>query len=72
MSRGYKLAGKRMRMLDDLPVEMKNTRYKLANIAYEIRKKEKLQTRVRDVGAKIILEVRRNSSDRWQQRQVSP
>ena len=71
MARGYKLAGTHKRMLDDLPVEMKNIRHKLANIAYDIRNNEKLQTRIRDVGAKMILETRQNNRDTWRQRQVT-
>lgn len=65
MSRGFKLAGKKIRILDDLPVVMKEKRHKLARAAYDIRKREKLQTRIRDVGATLVLETRKSNGDRW-------
>ena len=40
MSRGNKLAGKMIRMLDDLPPVMKDARNVLANMAYKIQKEE--------------------------------
>ena len=40
MSRGNKLAGKKIRMLDDLPPVMKDARNVLASMAYKIQKEE--------------------------------
>ena len=70
MSKGYKLAGKRMRILDDLPVVMKQARSNLANIAYKIRQEETLQTRIRDIGTEMILETRQSSGERWSRRYI--
>jgi len=66
ITRGNKLAGKKIRMLDDLPPVMKDARNVLANMAYKIRKEEKLKTRIRVADTHVILETRLNSSDRWQ------
>ena len=49
MSRAHKLAGKQIRILDDLPVSMKEGRFLLSHVAYEIRKNEKLQTRMTEL-----------------------
>lgn len=65
MSRAHKLAGKQIRILDDLPVSMKEERFQLSHVAYKIRKNEKLQTRIRDDGAHMMLETRKSISDRW-------
>lgn len=68
MSQGYKLAGKRIRIVDDLPPCMKEVRNELASIAYKIRNEEKLKTRIRVVGIDLILETRINVKDKWQLR----
>lgn len=49
MSRAHKLAGKQIRILDELPVSMKEGRFLLSHVAYEIRKNEKLQTRMTEL-----------------------
>jgi hypothetical protein len=58
------LAGKHIRILDDLPVSMKEERFLLSHVVYTICKNEKLQTRIRDDGAHMILETRKNISDK--------
>jgi len=69
MSRAHKLAGKQIRILDDLPVSMKEERFLLSHVAYKIRKNEKLQTRIRDNGAHMMLETRKSISDKWSRRE---
>ena len=49
--------GKRMRILDDLPV-VKEARSKLASKAFKIRQDEKLQTSIWVIGAEMVLETR--------------
>ena len=66
MSRASKLAGKKVVLLDDLPVCMKEARGELAKEAYKIRKEEKLKTRIRADGVHVILETRLNAKDKWQ------
>ena len=66
MSNAFKLFGKKLRILDDLPVVMKQERGRLARIAYKIRNDEKLQTRIRDVETKMVLETRLGPGDKWQ------
>lgn len=58
------------RILIDLPVSMKKERGRIAKIAYNIRKTEKLQTRIKDKGLELYLEVRKDSHDRWVKRQI--
>jgi hypothetical protein len=65
MSRTHTLSGKQIPILDDLPVSMKEERFLLSHVAYNIRKNEKLQTRTRDDGAHIMLETRKSISDKW-------
>ncbi len=66
MSLGPNLAKTKIRMLDDLPVPMKEVRGSLATAAYHIRQEEKLQTRIRVDGVCIRLETRINVRDSWQ------
>lgn len=54
-----KLAGTRRRIVSDLPVPMKKERARLAKQAYDIRKKEGLQTRIKDKGLEVYLEIGR-------------
>lgn len=68
LSLGSKLAKKKIRMLDDLPVPMKEARGSLANTAYHIRQDEKLQTRIKVDGVCVSLETRLNTKDKWQKR----
>lgn len=70
LSQAYKLAGSRRRILSDLPVEMKRERGRLARVAYNIRQTEKLQTRIRDKGINVFLEVRKDREDMWVKRDV--
>ncbi|CAG2195242.1 unnamed protein product [Mytilus edulis] len=65
MAQAYKVAKKRIRIVDDLPIVMKEARNDLAKIAYNIRTKEKLQTRIRVRGVHLVLETRLNARDVW-------
>ncbi|CAG2230944.1 unnamed protein product [Mytilus edulis] len=65
MSNAHNLKGKKIRILDDLPISMKEERYLLSHNAYKIRKRDKLQTRIRAKGAHMTLETRKNSSEEW-------
>lgn len=70
MSNAHKLAGTRMKILTDLPVQMKKERQRLAKIAYSIRQNEKLKTRIRDHGVQMLLEVKKEESGKWEKRKV--
>lgn len=70
LSSAYKLAGTKRRILSDLPVSMKKERRRLAKEAFHIRKSEELQTRIKDKGLKVYLEVRKESTDEWVKRDV--
>jgi sensor histidine kinase YesM len=48
---------------------MKEERFLLSHVAYTIRKNEKLQTRIRDNGAHMMLETRKSISDKWSRRE---
>ena len=54
----------------DLPKSMKEKRSVLAKKAYEIRQSEDIQTRIKDKGLEVFLEVRNNSSEKWVKRVV--
>ena len=60
LSNAYKLAGSKWRIVNDLPVIMKLKRKRLSNEAYKIRKSENLQTRIKDKGLSMYLQVRKN------------
>ncbi|CAG2225411.1 unnamed protein product [Mytilus edulis] len=47
MSKAYNLKGTKIRLLDDLPVSMKEERFLLSHNAFTIRKRDKVQTRIR-------------------------
>lgn len=64
------LAGSKRRILVDLPNSMKIERDRLAKEAYHIRKRENMQTRIKDKGLDIYLEVRKTSSDKWEKREL--
>lgn len=68
LEKAPKLAGTRRRILSDLPLELKQERGKLAKQAYKIRQEEKLQTRIREQGLEIFLEVRKDRSYPWEKR----
>ena len=70
LSRAYKLEGSKRRILSDLPVVMKKERRRLAKQAFTIRKDEELQTRIKDKGLDVFLEVRKKSTDSWVRREV--
>ena len=65
MSRAHKLADKQIRILNDLPVSRKEERFLLSHAAYKIRNNEKLHTRIRDDGARMMIETRKSISDKW-------
>ncbi|CAG2217813.1 unnamed protein product [Mytilus edulis] len=56
LSKGYNLSDKHMRVFDDLPPVMKESRHELAKMAYKIRNEEHLQTRIKVVGTRILLQ----------------
>lgn len=60
LSNAYKLGGSRRRIVSDLPLEMKKERGRLSRVAHNIRKKDLLQTRIKDKGLEVYLEVRRD------------
>lgn len=68
LSKSYKLAGSKRRIISDLPVIMKAERARLAKIAYKVRKDEKLKTRIKDKGLDVYLEVRKDDKDQWTRR----
>lgn len=70
LSKAYNLAGTDKRVLTDLPVPMKIERQRIAKAAYGIRQKERLQTRIKDKGLEVVLEVRKDNTDRWVKRKV--
>ena len=70
LSQSFKLAGTRRRIVTDLPVSMKKERNRLAKEAFKIRKGEKLQTRIREKGLSVFLQVRRDENDSWAKRDV--
>ena len=70
LSCAYKLAGSRRRIVTDLPVMMKKERNRLAKEAYEIRKGELLQTRIREKGLSVYLQVRKDENVSWARREV--
>lgn len=49
---------------------MKKERGRLAKVAYNIRQSEQMQTRIRDKGLAVFLEVRKNKDDQWVRRDV--
>ena len=58
----------RKRILTDLPNKMKIERNRIANIAYQIRKGEELQTRIKDKGLDLYLDVRKDKNAKWVRR----
>ena len=61
------LAGTQRRIVVDLPKPMKRERNKLVKATYEIRKSERVQ-RIKDKGLKNDLEVRKDPTDRREER----
>ena len=70
LSNAYKLGGSKRRIIADWPVKMKNERARIAKIAYTIRKSELLQTRIKDKGLEVYLEVRKDKNENWKKRVV--
>jgi hypothetical protein len=64
------LREEKRRILSDLPVIMKKERGRLAKKAYEIRRDEKLKTRIQENGLAVYLEVRKTKDDSWERRDV--
>ena len=65
LSNAYKLAGTKRSFLSDHPVSMKIERRRLATEAFHIRQNEKLQTRIKEKGLTVCLEVRKDRADVW-------
>ena len=70
LSKSHHLAKSARRILTDLPKTMRDERARHAKQAYQIRQKEALKTRIRELGLDIILEVRKYDTDKWVQRKV--
>lgn len=70
LSQAKNLLNTRKRILTDLPVPMKIERDKIAKVAYKIRKEEKLQTRIKDKGLDLYLEVRKDKKVKWVRREI--
>lgn len=70
LANAKKLVGTRRRILADLPETMKIERNRLAKRAYDFRKKDQLQTRIRDRGLEVFLETRKLTTDTWVKRVV--
>ena len=68
LSHAKNLLKTRKRILTDLPNKMKIERNRIANIAYQIRKGEELQTRIKDKGLDLYLEVRKDKNAKWVRR----
>ena len=58
------------RILTDLPVPIKLKMDRIAKKAFKIRTEEKLQTRIKDKGLDLYLEVKKNKSDTWVRRDI--
>ena len=71
LSQAYRYAGRKKRVLVDLPEAMKRERNRLAKIAYDIRQSEEMKTRIRDKGLDMILEVKeKGTNNPWKKRVV--
>ena len=73
LSQSYKLGGTKRRIVTDLPISMKKERNRLAKEAFKIRKGfkgEKFQTRIREKGLTVYLQVRKDENDTWVRRDV--
>ncbi|CAC5407650.1 unnamed protein product [Mytilus coruscus] len=70
MENAYKVANKKIRVVDDLPVITKEARNDLAKVPYKIRTDKKLQTRIKVRGIVLVLETRLNSKDVWNTRKT--
>ena len=68
LSHAKNLLKTRKRILTDLPNKMNIERNRIANIAYQIRKGEELQTRIKDKGLDLYLEVRKDKNAKWVRR----
>ena len=71
LSQAKNLLNTRKRILTDLPVPMKLERDRLAKAAFKIRKENGLQTRIRDKGLDLYLEVRKDKKDNWVRREIN-
>lgn len=70
LSCAFKLGGTKRRIVSDLPVPMKKERNRLSKEAYKIRQVDGLQTRIKDKGLDIFLEVRKDKNHKWVRRDV--
>lgn len=68
LSQAHNLRGSKRRIVSDLPVVMKKERNRLAQVAFKIRQKEKIQTRIKDRGLNVFLQVRKDKDDLWVRR----
>ncbi|CAG2210820.1 unnamed protein product [Mytilus edulis] len=65
MFKAHNLKGSTILLLDDLPVSMKEERFLLSHNVFTIRKRDKVQTRIRAKGAHMTLETRKNNTENW-------
>lgn len=70
LSESKNYGGLKKRVVVDWPQEMKEERGRLSKLAYEIRKSEGKQTRIKDKGLEVFLEVRNNKTEKWAKRVV--
>ena len=70
LSESKHYGGMKKRVVVDLSQDMEEERNRLAKKAYEIRRTEDKQTRIRDKRLDVILEVRSNASEKWVKRVV--
>jgi outer membrane murein-binding lipoprotein Lpp len=66
---GPNLRGSKMSVRTDLPPELKQLRGRLASEAYDIRQNEHIHARIREKGADVWIETRKDSSSPWSRRQ---
>ena len=70
LSESKNYGGMKKRVVVDLTKNMKEQRSALAQKAYEIRHSENKQTRIKDKGLEVFLEVRNNDLEKWVKRAV--
>lgn len=62
LSRGPRLKGKQMRIVTDLPADLKQLRHRLLRVAFDMRKEGKV-TRLRERGPNVFLEFKNSTGD---------
>ena len=70
LSQAKNLLKAKKRILTDLSVLMNIERGRIAKIAYKIRRQEEIQTRIKEKGLDLYLEVRNRKTDPWVRREI--